>query len=263
MAEAATSVPEPDRNTKASSGGTPAFLLALERLKEVQLDFFCDHLGQPCVRLPGSDRTWPIRSDRFQVWLAEWYWSDTGGTDGLARRDIDAMLTILEGRAWKSATQPTDEVKLWATIQGDPLAQAVLVFMAGKTMFAAPAAELLSELELTAHHHRIKKDPAAKWPKLAHMLSARLRELTDMLGAAGINIDRYRTNKGGFIRLRHVEPSFTSDAEVVQASLPASLTNSSVDQGLPGSGAGDAASYPANLLKQLRTIRSTRNDRRK
>ncbi len=98
---------------------------------------------------------------------------------------------------WRSIGETNE-----AAILGHPVAAAVMAFMEEQTEWDGTPAGLLAELEKVALGERIDTK-ARTWPKAAHILTRRLREVMTNLRDAGVNVVLDdRTGKGRRIVLR-------------------------------------------------------------
>ena len=81
-----------------------------------------------------------------------------------------------------------------ATLDGSPVAQAVLKFMEDKTEHTASASELHKKLASVAEDLGVERDRA--WPKSARWLWKRLKEVLPVLMAAGVEASRTTPGQG-------------------------------------------------------------------
>jgi hypothetical protein len=91
-----------------------------------------------------------------------------------------------------------------ATLDGSPVAQAVLKFMEDKTEHTASASELHKKLEGVAESLGVSIVRDKAWPKSARWLWKRIKEVLPLLVDAGIEATREHTDKGTAIALRKV-----------------------------------------------------------
>jgi hypothetical protein len=123
--------------------------------------------------------------------------------------------SVYEVMSWgaEAFLEDWDEVVMvqnQATLDGSPVAQAVLKFMEDKTEYTASASELHKKLSAIAEDLGVERDRA--WPKSARWLWKRLKEVLPVLMAAGVEASRARPDKGTVIALRRVPIPNASNA---------------------------------------------------
>jgi hypothetical protein len=89
-----------------------------------------------------------------------------------------------------------------ATLDGSPVAQVIIKFMADKREHVAPSAELHKELARVAEELGVSRE--RMWPKSAGWLWKRIKEVLPVLVAVGIEADRSEDNSGSRIAVRKV-----------------------------------------------------------
>jgi hypothetical protein len=124
---------------------------------------------------------------------------------------------VYEVMGWGAETFLEDwdevvKVQNQATLDGSPVAQAVLTFMEDKTEHTASASELHKKLAAVAEDLGVERDRA--WPKSARWLWKRLKEVLPVLMAAGVEAGRARPDKGTVIALRIIPTSNASNASI-------------------------------------------------
>lgn len=100
-------------------------------------------------------------------------------------------------------------------IDHHPVASAVRVFMDGKESWEGSPSGLLEELQKIAVSEKIDMQ-SHSWPKAAHTLTKRLKEIKSNLADIGITFTETRTGASRFIVLSNANPSSRSSS----ASLP-------------------------------------------
>ena len=90
-------------------------------------------------------------------------------------------------------------------INEDPVAAAVVAFMRDRSEWQGYVAKLLIELERIAEDERINLK-ARRWPKAAHVLTSRLKEVKSNLEEVGIRYERQHDGGGTQIRLENEHP---------------------------------------------------------
>lgn len=94
------------------------------------------------------------------------------------------------------------KVQNQSTLDGSPVAQAVIKFMDGRDEYTATSSELHKKLGVIAEELGVGRDKA--WPKSAAWLWKRIREVLPLLIAAGIEVDRIEDKSGSKIVLRKI-----------------------------------------------------------
>ena len=87
-----------------------------------------------------------------------------------------------------------------SAIREDPVATAVVAFMRGRGEWTGYVNKLLRELERVAFDERINTK-AHRWPKAAHVLTSRLKEVKSNLEDIGITFERKHDTGGTCMRL--------------------------------------------------------------
>ena len=90
-------------------------------------------------------------------------------------------------------------------INEDPVAAAVVAFMRDRSEWQGYVAKLLIELERVAEDEKINVK-ARRWPKAAHVLTSRLKEVKSNLEEVGIRYERQHDGGGTQIRLENEHP---------------------------------------------------------
>jgi hypothetical protein len=94
------------------------------------------------------------------------------------------------------------KVQNQATLDGSPVAQAIIKFMEDKREHTATSSKLHKTLEVVAEDLGLNKDKA--WPKSARWLWKRIKEVLPVLAAVGIEATRGRDESAKQITLRKV-----------------------------------------------------------
>lgn len=89
-----------------------------------------------------------------------------------------------------------------STLDGSPVAQAIIKFMEDKDEHTAPASELHKQLEEVADGLGISITRDKAWPKSARWLWRRIKEVLPLLAVVGIQASRRDTRKATEITLR-------------------------------------------------------------
>ncbi len=186
--------------------------LALELiLKEPSLELFCDSGGQPRIRLPPirqhpTEEPWRIRSERVRAWIADFVWERS--KDILQDREIDRILNILEGKAWRDLKR---DLELFEAIEQDPVLEALIVLMHQFILFEGTMTKLMRQLVKVARKAGLNVR-AKNWPKGTPQLSRRIGSFERFLTKAGITVERHRNSIERKIKLKmtvHDDPPST------------------------------------------------------
>jgi hypothetical protein len=99
-----------------------------------------------------------------------------------------------------------------STLDGSPVAQAVIKFMEGRESFEGSATELHKKLESVAEEIGVSVARDKAWPKSARWLWRRIQEVVPLLAAVGIEASRDRDEAGTTIALRKSPTDDASNA---------------------------------------------------
>jgi hypothetical protein len=98
-----------------------------------------------------------------------------------------------------------------ATLDGSPVAQAIIRFMEDKEEYSATSSEMHGELKVVATQLGVDVDRDKAWPKSARWLWRRIKEVLPLLVAAGIEASRDRDESAKKITLRKIPTNDGSD----------------------------------------------------
>jgi hypothetical protein len=104
-----------------------------------------------------------------------------------------------------------------ATLDGSPVAQAIIKFMEDKKEYTAASSEMHSKLKVVAVQLGVDVDRDKAWPKGARWLWRRIKEVLPLLVAVGIEAARRDTEKGSEISLRQIPTDDSSDSSEEQS----------------------------------------------
>jgi hypothetical protein len=109
------------------------------------------------------------------------------------------------------------KVQNQATLDGSPVAQAIIKFMKDKEEYVATSSELHRKLEGVAESLGVSIVRDKAWPKSARWLWKRIKEVLPLLVSAGIEATREHTDKGTAIALRKVPRYDVSDVREAES----------------------------------------------
>src|SRR5919112_1457257 len=125
--------------------------------------------------------------------------------------------SIYEVMGWSAEQFLSDwdeivKVQNRSTLDGSPVAQAIIKFMEDRERFEGSSTELHKKLESIAEEIGVSIVRDKAWPKSARWLWRRIQEVVPLLVRVGIEASRERDEKGTTIALRRVLTNDASDA---------------------------------------------------
>src|SRR5215211_4151778 len=125
--------------------------------------------------------------------------------------------SVYEVMGWGAETFLEDwdevvKVQNQATLDGSPVAQAIIKFMEGKEEYTGTSSELHGKLEGVAESLGISVVRDKAWPKSARWLWRRIKEVLPLLAAAGIEAARGRDESAKQITLRQLSNDDATNA---------------------------------------------------
>jgi hypothetical protein len=140
---------------------------------------------------------------------------------GLSRRPRLAdwgeyAAAVYEAMGWGAETFLDDWDKVvraqnQATLDGSPVAQAIIRFMEDKEEYTAASSELQGKLKVVAAQLGVDVERDRAWPKSARWLWRRIKEVLSLLVATGIEASRGRDESAKHITLRKMPTDDGSD----------------------------------------------------
>jgi len=114
---------------------------------------------------------------------------------------------VYEVMGWGSETFLKDwdeviQVQNQATLDGSPVAQAIIKFMQDKEEYTATSSEMHSKLKVVAAQLGVDVERDKAWPKSARWLWRRIKEVLPLLVTTGIEAERAEDRSGTKITLR-------------------------------------------------------------
>jgi hypothetical protein len=124
--------------------------------------------------------------------------------------------TVYEVLGWGAETflKDWDDVartQNQATLDGSPVAQAIIKFMEDKEEYNATSSEMHSKLKVVAAQLGVDVERDKAWPKSARWLWRRIKEVLPLLVAAGIEASRGRDESAKQITLRKIPTNDGND----------------------------------------------------
>jgi len=99
-----------------------------------------------------------------------------------------------------------------ATLDGSPVAQAIIKFMEDKEDYSATSSEMHNNFKVVAAQLGVDVDRDKAWPKSARWLWRRIKEVAPLLVGVGIEASRERDEAGTTIALRRVPTDDATNA---------------------------------------------------
>ena len=122
------------------------------------------------------------------------------------------------------------KVQNQATLDGSPVAQAIIKFMEDKEEYAATSSEVHSKLKVVAATLGVDVDRDKAWPKSARWLWRRIKEVLPLLVAAGVEASRGRDESAKQITLRTIPTNDGSDGSRSESRTDKGETNANIAQ---------------------------------
>lgn len=104
------------------------------------------------------------------------------------------------------------KVQNQATLDGSPVALAIIKFMEDKSEYTATSSQMHSKLKVVAAQLGVDIERDKAWPKSARWLWRRIKEVLSLLVAAGIEAARSEEKRGTVITLRKMPTDDATDA---------------------------------------------------
>jgi hypothetical protein len=172
---------------------------------------------------------------------------------------------VYEVMGWGSETFLNDwdevvRVQNQATLDGSPVAQAIIKFMEDEEEYTATSSELHSKLKVVAATLGVDVDRDKAWPKSARWLWRRIKEVLSLLVAAGIEASRGRDESAKQITLRKIPTNDGSDGSRGESRTDKGETHAitNVDDGR-SNGSGGANGRSNGSEKPSRNAASANN----
>jgi putative DNA primase/helicase len=172
---------------------------------------------------------------------------------------------VYEVMGWGSETFLNDwdevvRVQNQATLDGSPVAQAIIKFMEDEEEYTATSSELHSKLKVVAATLGVDVERDKAWPKSARWLWRRIKEVLSLLVAAGIEASRGRDESAKQITLRKIPTNDGSDGSRVESRTDKGETHAitNVDDGR-SNGSGGANGRSNGSEKPSRNAASANN----
>jgi hypothetical protein len=145
------------------------------------------------------------------------------------------------------------KVQNQATLDGSPVAQAIIKFMEDKEEYTGTASDLHKKLEAVAEDLGVSIVRDKAWPKSARWLWRRIKEVLPLLVTAGVGATRERPDTGTVIALRKVPKNDASNASTGETGSGKGetagnkgITNASSNARDESNASANASENPAN-----------------
>jgi putative DNA primase/helicase len=163
--------------------------------------------------------------------------------------------SIYEVMGWGSETFLNDwdevvKVQNQATLDGSPVAQAIIKFMEDKEEYTGTSSEMHSKLKVVAAQLGVDVDRDKAWPKSARWLWRRIKEVLPLLVAAGIEASRGRDESAKQITLRKIPTNDGSDGSGSESRTDKGKTHADTAQDDGRSNGSDGANGRSNGSKK-------------
>jgi hypothetical protein len=154
--------------------------------------------------------------------------------------------SVYEVMGWGAETFLRDwdevvKVQNQATLDGSPVAQAVIKFMEDREEYTATSSEMHSKLKVVAAQLGVDVERDKAWPKSARWLWRRIKEVLPLLVAAGIEASRGRDESAKLITLRRSPTNDGSDGSRSESRTDKGKTHVATAQADGKSNGSDAA----------------------
>jgi energy-coupling factor transporter ATP-binding protein EcfA2 len=153
------------------------------------------------------------------------------------------------------------KVQNQATLDGSPVAQAIIKFMQERSEYTGTSSELHSKLKPMAATLGVDVDRDKAWPKSARWLWRRIKEVLPLLVAAGIEARRLEDRSGSKITLRKAPKNDATNATEGGNPItkPKTDGNSKGSNATANATAGESNATGGNTAESNATPNTTRN----
>jgi hypothetical protein len=159
--------------------------------------------------------------------------------------------SVYEVMGWGAETFLKDwdevvRVQNQATLDGSPVAQAIIKFMEDKEEYVATSSEMHGKLKVVAAQIGVDVERDKAWPKSARWLWRRIKEVLSLLVAAGIEASRGRDESAKQITLRKIPTNDGSDGSRGESRTDKGKTHANTDTDDGRSNGSDGANGMPN-----------------
>jgi hypothetical protein len=159
--------------------------------------------------------------------------------------------SVYEVMGWSAETFLKDwdevvRVQNQATLDGSPVAQAIIKCMEDREEYTATSSEMHSKLKVVAAQLGVDVDRDKAWPKSARWLWRRIKEVLPLLVAAGIEVSRGRDESAKQMTLRKIPTNDGSDGNRGESRTDKGETHANTAQGDGMSNGSDGANGMPN-----------------
>jgi len=173
--------------------------------------------------------------------------------------------SVYEVMGWGAETFLRDwdevvRVQNQATLDGSPVAQAIIKFMEDKEEYSAPSSEMHSKLKVTAAQLGVDVERDKAWPKSARWLWRRIKEVLSLLVASGIDASRDRDESAKQITLRKIPTNDGSDGSGSESRADNGQTHANTAQDDGRSNGRDSANGRSNGSEKTHSDAASANN---
>jgi hypothetical protein len=137
-----------------------------------------------------------------------------------------------------------------ATLDGSPVAQAIIKFMEDKEEYSATSSEMHSKLKVVAAQLGVDVERDKAWPKSARWLWRRIKEVLPLLIAGAIEARRGEEKRGTMIALRNIPKNDATNATTEENPIDEPDTGGNKQSSNATANATDAPNATANATRK-------------
>jgi hypothetical protein len=162
---------------------------------------------------------------------------------------------VYEVMGWGAETFLKDwdevvRVQNQATLDGSPVAQAIIKFMEDKEEYSATSSEMHSKLKVVAAQLGVDVERDKAWPKSARWLWRRIKEVLPLLIAGAIEARRGEEKRGTMIALRNIPKNDATNATTEENPIDEPDTGGNKQSSNATANATDAPNATANATRK-------------
>jgi hypothetical protein len=162
---------------------------------------------------------------------------------------------VYEVMGWGAETFLKDwdevvRVQNQATLDGSPVAQAIIKFMEDKEEYSATSSEMHSKLKVVAAQLGVDVERDKAWPKSARWWWRRIKEVLPLLIAGAIEARRGEEKRGTMIALRNIPKNDATNATTEENPIDEPDTGGNKQSSNATANATDAPNATANATRK-------------